>query len=53
VVLLGQDYWGGLVDWLRDTLQAEGKIGERDLDLIAVTDDPSEAVTLATTSRHS
>ena len=26
VVLLGVDYWAGLVDWLRDTVLAEGKI---------------------------
>ncbi|MDN4482950.1 TIGR00730 family Rossman fold protein [Demequina lignilytica] len=44
IVLLGSDYWGGLVGWLRDTMAAEGKISEADLDLIRVTDDPLEAV---------
>ena len=34
VVLLGVDYWSGLLDWLRDTVLAEGKINEADLDLL-------------------
>jgi uncharacterized protein (TIGR00730 family) len=44
LVLLGSDYWSGLMSWLRDTVLAEGKIGAADLDLIQVTDDPEEAV---------
>ncbi len=43
VVLMGTDYWGGLVDWIRDRMASEGKIGERDLDLFFLTDDPREA----------
>jgi predicted Rossmann-fold nucleotide-binding protein len=45
-VLLGEAYWGGLVDWLRSTVLAEGKIKEADLALFSVTDDPREAVRL-------
>lgn len=44
VVLLGHAYWDGLVDWLRDTVAADGKISREDLDLFYVTDDPLEAV---------
>ncbi|MDG4833212.1 TIGR00730 family Rossman fold protein [Solwaraspora sp. WMMD1047] len=44
VVLMGADYWRGLLDWLRDTLAADGKIGPADLDLICVTDDVASAV---------
>src|SRR6185369_9965304 len=44
VVLLGTAYWQGLIDWLRGTMQAEGKIGVEDLDLLFVTDDVDEAV---------
>jgi uncharacterized protein (TIGR00730 family) len=44
VVLVGHDYWDGLVGWLRSTLLAEGKIAEKDLALFSVTDDPAEAV---------
>ena len=32
IVLLGTAYWQGLVDWLRDTVLAEGKISADDLD---------------------
>jgi uncharacterized protein (TIGR00730 family) len=42
VVLVGTDYWRGLVDWIRNRLGADGKISPHDLDLLCVTDDPSE-----------
>jgi uncharacterized protein (TIGR00730 family) len=44
VILFGSDYWRGLIDWMRQTLLAEGKINEPDLDLIHVTDDVDDAV---------
>lgn len=44
VVLLGVDYWSGLLDWLRRTVLAEGKIAESDLDVLTLTDDVDEAV---------
>ncbi|MBC7594006.1 MAG: TIGR00730 family Rossman fold protein [Kineosporiaceae bacterium] len=46
IVLIGRDYWGGLVDWLRNTMLADGKIGPKDLDMIHVTDSVSEALAL-------
>jgi uncharacterized protein (TIGR00730 family) len=44
VVLFGSQYWGGLVDWLRGTVLTQGKISERDLGLLHVTDDVDEVV---------
>jgi uncharacterized protein (TIGR00730 family) len=44
IVLMGSDYWRGLLDWLRDIVLAEGKIHGVDLDLLQVTDDVDEAV---------
>ena len=44
VVLMGESYWGGLIDWLRGTMAAEGKISPADLDLICLTDDVTAAV---------
>ena len=41
---VGTAYWSGLVDWLRDTVLADGKISEPDLDMFRVTDDVDEAV---------
>src|SRR6476619_6019519 len=44
VVLLGTAYWSGLIGWIRESLLADGYIGEGDLDLISLTDDVDEAV---------
>jgi uncharacterized protein (TIGR00730 family) len=46
VVLLGVDYWSGLLEWLRSTVLAAGKISPADLDLLQVTDDVEEAVAM-------
>ncbi|MFO1539959.1 MAG: TIGR00730 family Rossman fold protein [Chloroflexota bacterium] len=43
-ILFGSAYWSGLVDWIRRTLVAEGKIDARDLGLIHVSDSPDEVV---------
>jgi len=44
VVLFGAEYWRGMLDWLRATMTAEGKIAEEDLDIMYITDDPHDAV---------
>jgi uncharacterized protein (TIGR00730 family) len=44
VVLMGSWYWQGLLDWMRDQMLADGKIGPADLKLICLTDDVDEAV---------
>jgi uncharacterized protein (TIGR00730 family) len=44
VVLFGSEYWGGLLDWLKGTMLADGKINTTDLGLLVVTDSPEEAV---------
>ena len=44
VVLLGVDYWGGLYDWIAKTVLDSGKIGEKDLALLHLTDDVDDAV---------
>ena len=44
VVLMGEAYWGGLVEWLRERVAGEGKIDTADLALFQVTDSPREAV---------
>jgi uncharacterized protein (TIGR00730 family) len=42
IILFGSAYWAGLLDWLRDTVLADGKISPADLDLLVVTDSPEE-----------
>ncbi|RMH00054.1 MAG: TIGR00730 family Rossman fold protein [Chloroflexi bacterium] len=44
VVLFDTAYWQGLLEWLRKTMLAQGKISAPDLDLMLVTDSPEEAV---------
>jgi uncharacterized protein (TIGR00730 family) len=44
IVLVGTEYWSGLVGWLRERMVAEGKASTHDLHLIHVTDDVDEAV---------
>lgn len=48
IVLFGSAYWGGLVDWLRDTVVASGKAADKDLLLFHVTDSVEEAVQMVT-----
>jgi uncharacterized protein (TIGR00730 family) len=43
VVMFCSDYWGGLLDWLRTTMLADGNISPTDLDLLMVTDSPADA----------
>ena len=43
VVLYGYDYWGRMLDWIRETMLGEVYIDEADLDLFIVTDDVAEA----------
>jgi uncharacterized protein (TIGR00730 family) len=44
VVMMGRDYWSGMLTWLADVMAGEGKIAPADLDLLLVTDSPAEAV---------
>jgi uncharacterized protein (TIGR00730 family) len=44
VVLLGTEYWGGLYDWISKTVLESGKVGEKDISLLHLTDDVDDAV---------
>ncbi|MEA2475277.1 MAG: hypothetical protein QOE06_3192 [Thermoleophilaceae bacterium] len=46
VVLVGSDYWSGMIDWLRERPLAEGKIGPDDLGILQVSDDPDEVASI-------
>jgi uncharacterized protein (TIGR00730 family) len=46
VVLVGTDYFGELLGWIRGELLDDGMISPDDLELLHVTDDLDEAVTL-------
>ncbi len=51
IVLIGTAYWQGLIDWLRGTVLAEGKINAGDLDMLTLTDDVDEAVAMMLAAR--
>jgi len=42
VVLVGTEYWSGLLAWMRDVQLSAGAIAQADIDLLQVTDDPDE-----------
>jgi uncharacterized protein (TIGR00730 family) len=44
VVLFDSDYWGELLEWIKDELLVDGMISPEDLDLLHVTDDVDDAV---------
>jgi uncharacterized protein (TIGR00730 family) len=44
VILMGTDYWGGMIDWIRASLLKEASINPEDVDLLRLTDDPKEAL---------
>jgi len=42
VVLMGKEYWGSLVEWIKEKQLEAGFISNEDLDLFSITDDPKE-----------
>ena len=44
VVLFGTDYWGEMLDWIKQEVLADGMIATRDLELLHTTDDVEDAV---------
>ena len=44
IVLVGSKFWGGLMEWIKNTLLEEGNISEKDLKLFRVVDTADEAI---------
>jgi uncharacterized protein (TIGR00730 family) len=44
VFLVGSDYWGGLVEWIKARLLADALISPEDIDILQVIDDPEDVV---------
>ena len=44
VILVGTDYWKGLLDWIKETVLKQGIISSDDLDILHLTDDPDDIV---------
>ncbi len=49
VILMGSDYWGGLIDWIKEQmLSGHGYISEADMDVFCVVDEPKKAAKIIT-----
>jgi uncharacterized protein (TIGR00730 family) len=48
VVLVGTEYWAGLLDWIRREAVPHGNVSTEDLELIQCTDDMQEACAMLT-----
>lgn len=46
VVLIGKDYWQGLLDWMKERMLGEDMISPEDMDLFHLTDSVEEAISL-------
>jgi uncharacterized protein (TIGR00730 family) len=44
IILVGTSFWGGMIDWIKDTMLSEGNISAEDLHLFKVVDTADEAV---------
>lgn len=51
VVLFGTSFWSGLLDWLRDSVLAEGCVSPIDLELLQLTDDIDEVIDIIVQNR--
>jgi uncharacterized protein (TIGR00730 family) len=52
IVLVGRDYWQGLVDWLAGPVLAGGKIAAQDVERLQVTDDLDEVFEIVEAAEH-
>jgi uncharacterized protein (TIGR00730 family) len=44
IILVGGTFWQGFLDWVNGTVAGEGMIGEHDVELMRVIDDPDAVV---------
>ena len=44
LILVGSEFWSGLLDWLRERLVTDGMINPEDMDLLQVIDEPERVV---------
>ncbi|MBA4369775.1 MAG: TIGR00730 family Rossman fold protein, partial [Desulfobacterium sp.] len=44
IILMGSNYWGGLVKWIRERLMRDQMVSKEDIDIFQVMDDPDKIV---------
>src|SRR5262245_36995739 len=52
IVLIGSSFWSGMIDWLADTVMAEGNISPSDVEALHVCDDHDEVLSILEDVRH-
>jgi len=52
LILVGKDYWSDLLKWMKKTMLKEGTISPKDLDIVNITDDPKEVVSIINAHRN-
>jgi uncharacterized protein (TIGR00730 family) len=52
ILLIGSDYWRGLLDWLSDPVLREGKIAADDVERLQVVDAPSDVLSILEDVEH-
>jgi uncharacterized protein (TIGR00730 family) len=53
VILFGSHYWGQMLQWIKDVMLAENKVSPGDLDLLHMTDSPTEVVDIIAKAQDS
>ncbi|MGA9993826.1 MAG: TIGR00730 family Rossman fold protein [Pyrinomonadaceae bacterium] len=51
VVMFGSKFWGGMIEWIKNSVLEEGKITEYDLHRLHLTDSPEEVVQIILSSQ--
>ena len=49
LILVGSEFWGGLIDWIKNTLLKVGNISPEDIDLISLVDHEDEVLEILNT----
>lgn len=44
IVMVGKDYWGGLLNWMKERMVGEHNINEADMNIFTLVDTAAEAV---------
>jgi len=44
VIMVGSEFWGGLIDWIKERMEKEKRISPEDMDILQIMDDPEEIV---------
>jgi len=44
LIMVGSEYWSGLIDWIKDRMLKDKMISPEDIDILQIIDDPEEVV---------